>query len=130
MIRNVRGPRQHKRGFTLVEIMIVVAFIGLLAVLAVPGFIRARKRAQGNRIINDARVIDGAVDAWAMEFGKADGNDVNVTSAAQYTKTGYINPNDVLGNPYRIGPVGPTQVEISATTKAALSGVSLDWGIY
>ena len=47
--------RNNKAAFTLVEIMIVVAIIGLLAALAVPGFVKARKQSQGRRIVNDAR---------------------------------------------------------------------------
>jgi prepilin-type N-terminal cleavage/methylation domain-containing protein len=49
------------RGFTLIEIMIVVAFIALLAAIAVPGFLRARKRSQASLILNDLRKIDSAV---------------------------------------------------------------------
>ena len=58
---------QGRHGFTLVEIMIVVAIIALLASIAVPGFLRARKRSQASRIINDLRLIDGAVDMYAIE---------------------------------------------------------------
>ena len=56
---------QRRGGFTLVEIMIVVAIIALLAAIAVPGFLRARKRSQASRIINDLRLIDSAVDQYA-----------------------------------------------------------------
>ena len=52
----------NRGGFTLVEIMIVVAIIALLASIAVPGFLRARKRAQATHILNDLRIIDGAID--------------------------------------------------------------------
>ena len=52
--------RKHA-GFTLVEIMIVVAIIALLAAIAVPGFLRARKRSQASKILNDLRMIDAAV---------------------------------------------------------------------
>jgi len=53
---------KRRGGFTLVEIMIVVAIIALLAAIAVPGFLRARKRSQATRILNDLRMIDSAVD--------------------------------------------------------------------
>src|SRR6266436_344506 len=49
---------KKRGGFTLVEIMIVVAIIALLAAIAVPGFLRARKRSQATRILNDLRMID------------------------------------------------------------------------
>src|SRR5882757_9984740 len=56
-----------KAGFTLVEIMIVVAIIGLLAAIAIPNFVRARTSAQQNACINNLRQIDGAKQQWALE---------------------------------------------------------------
>ena len=64
---------KRRGGFTLVEIMIVVAIIALLAAIAVPGFLRARKRSQASKILNDLRLIDAAVDQYAIETNKASG---------------------------------------------------------
>ncbi|MGH7952611.1 MAG: type II secretion system protein [Limisphaerales bacterium] len=61
---------RKKAGFTLVEIMIVVAIIGLLAAIAIPNFVRARATAQANACINNLRQIDGAIQQWALENGK------------------------------------------------------------
>ncbi len=119
--------RRNKAAFTLVEIMIVVAIIGLLAALAIPGFVKARKQSQGRRIINDARQMDAAIDQWALEKGKKDGDTVTTSEAASYLKGPWKNV-DLLGNSFTISNVGSNQVQINATTKSALDGVGIDWG--
>ncbi len=58
-----------KKGFTLVEIMIVVAIIGLLAAIAIPSFMRARTRSQQNSCMNNLRQIDGGKEQYGMEWG-------------------------------------------------------------
>ncbi len=68
--------------------MIVVAIIALLASIAVPGFLRARKRSQASRIINDLRLIDNAVDMYAIENNKATGNSVPIAEWTKYMKIG------------------------------------------
>jgi prepilin-type N-terminal cleavage/methylation domain-containing protein len=94
---------KRRGGFTLVEIMIVVAIIALLAAIAVPGFLRARKRSQASRIINDLRLIDSAVDQYAIETNKKSGDSVLVTDWTNYLKKGtnlYVTGKDILGNDY------------------------------
>ena len=93
----------RRGGFTLVEIMIVVAIIALLAAIAVPGFLRARKRSQASRILNDLRMIDAAVDQYAIETNRATGNTVAVTDWTGYLKSGTILYNtgaDLFGDAY------------------------------
>ena len=63
----MRINKSGKGGFTLVEIMIVVAIIGLLAAIAIPNFVRARSTSQKNACINNLRQIDGAKQQWALE---------------------------------------------------------------
>jgi len=121
--------RKDSSAFTLVEIMIVVAIIGLLAALAIPGFVKARKQSQGRRILNDARQMDAAIDQWALETGQTDGNAINTTSAATYLKTSWKS-QDLLGNAYGVTVVGGTQMSVAAATKTALAGVGIDWGAY
>ena len=95
---------QTKRAaFTLVEIMIVVAIIALLAAIAVPGFLRARKRSQASKILNDLRMIDGAVDQYAIETGRKTGDVVNTTDWTNYVKKNTLLFNsgqDLYGDDY------------------------------
>jgi prepilin-type N-terminal cleavage/methylation domain-containing protein len=114
------------KGFTLVEIMIVVAIIALLAAIAVPGFLRARKRSQASRIINDLRLIDSAVDQYAIETNKTSGAPVAVTDWTNYLKKGtnlYVSGKDILNNDY-----GPQTVDslpsVPSASKTALSDVT------
>jgi prepilin-type N-terminal cleavage/methylation domain-containing protein len=100
---------KRRGGFTLVEIMIVVAIIALLAAIAVPGFLRARKRSQATKILNDLRMIDAAVDQYAIETNRGTGSVVAVTDWTSYLKSGtvlYNTGNDLFGNPY-----GPQKVD-------------------
>jgi prepilin-type N-terminal cleavage/methylation domain-containing protein len=128
-MRTLRTAQRTLQAFTLVEIMIVVAIIGLLAVLAIPAFIKARKQSVGRRIINDVRQMDAAIDQWALETGKKDGDTVVTTEASLYMKSPWRD-NDSTGNPFVLGHVGPTQIVISAATKTALNGAGVDWGGY
>ena len=94
---------KRRGGFTLVEIMIVVAIIALLAAIAVPGFLRARKRSQATKILNDLRLIDAAVDQYAIETNKAGGSIAAVKDWTAYLKPGtalYNTGADLFGHPY------------------------------
>jgi prepilin-type N-terminal cleavage/methylation domain-containing protein len=126
MKHNLVPPYRRSRGFTLVEIMIVVAIIAHLASIAVPGFLRARKRSQASRILNDLRLIDAAVDQYAIENNKASSSAVLVKDWTNYLKPGtglYNTGLDILGNPYGAQSVD-TIPKVPANTFKALSDVA------
>ena len=78
----------RKKGFTLVEIMIVVAIIGLLAAIAIPSFLKARENSRKNSCINNLRQIDGSKEQWALEEGGTNGSTVTWADIAPYLKSG------------------------------------------
>jgi prepilin-type N-terminal cleavage/methylation domain-containing protein len=84
----MRIKTNRKSGFTLVEIMIVVAIIGLLAAIAIPNFVKARTTAQKNSCINNLRQIDGAKEQWALEARLAEGTAAVDADINEYMKGG------------------------------------------
>ena len=106
--------------------MIVVAIIALLASIAVPGFLRARKRSQAVRILNDLRLLDSATDQYAIETNKLGGMNPVFSDLKAYVKKGgvlYNTGKDILGNDY-----GPFTVDslpkVPASSKSSLSDVA------
>ena len=118
---------KNRGGFTLVEIMIVVAIIALLAAIAVPNFLRARKRSQATRCLEDLRIIDSADDQYAIENNKSTGDAVAWTDVQNYLKTGSVLYNsggtDLFGNAY-VGFTVDSLPKLSSLTFSKLSDVA------
>ena len=105
----VKFRRKRAFAFTLVEIMIVVGVIALLAAIAVPGFMRDRKRTQAAQVKEDLRLIDAALNQYAIETGKRSGTPVGTADWTAYVKKDtrlYATGEDVLGNEF-----GPQTVD-------------------
>ena len=91
--------RYRNAGFTLVEIMIVIAIIGLLAAIAVPNFVKARTRSQKTVCIKNLQMIDGAKETWALEAKRGETDPVVNAEVNNYIKGG--EPNCPGGGTYR-----------------------------
>jgi hypothetical protein len=102
----------------------------LLVTVAFPAFIRGWNLSRARRIINDARQMDGAIDEWADEAKKLEGDEIDTVAAAGYLKGGSWQSADLLGNSYIIGWVGSNQIGIAPSTKSLLAGLNVDWGNY
>ena len=109
----------RKSGFTLVEIMIVVAIIGLLAAIAIPNFIKARTTSQMNACINNLRQIDGAIQQWALENKKDSTATPLFTDISGYLKNSVICPSGgtTFANSYTLATVAdkPVCKKVAAT---------------
>jgi len=118
---------RKSHAFTLVEIMIVVAIISLLAAIAVPNFLRARKRSQATRCLEDLRILDNAVDEYAIETNKTTGFNPSFADLKNYIKTGSdlysLGDNDLFGNSYGTYTVD-SPPKIATATFNALSDVA------
>jgi type II secretory pathway pseudopilin PulG len=106
--------------------MIVVAIIALLAAIAVPNFLRARKRSQATRVLEDLRMLDGAIDQYAIETNKTSGLNPTFADLKNYLKTGttlYTTGADIFGVAYANFTVDSIP-KVSTSTFNALSDVA------
>ena len=132
----LRKMNKRTGGFTLVEIMIVVAIVALLAVIAVPNFLRARKRSQASRILEELRLIDSAKDQYAIEYNKKGNTTVGWADVQLYLKPTSSLYNalgkDMFGGDYIIGTVdGSTAMAASTWDEFTALKLPTDfWGGY
>lgn len=114
--------RLNRKGFTLVEIMIVVAIIGLLAAIAIPNFVRARTRAQLSSCLANLKQIDGAKQVWAIDTGAAD----TATPAMGDLVPDYIRRNPtcpVGGTAAYTGTVGTVAAEPTCSSHGDMDAI-------
>jgi prepilin-type N-terminal cleavage/methylation domain-containing protein len=123
----IRKLNTSKAGFTLVEIMIVVAIIALLATIAVPSFLRARKRSQATKIVNDARIYEAAIDQWAIENNKVNSSTFDFSNVSDYIKASTelvrTSGRDILNNLFQVTSV-QNGVKVNGTSYTDLSDVT------
>jgi len=125
------NTQSRQAGFTLVEIMIVVAIIAVLASIAVPSALRARKRSQATSTLQTLRLLDSACDQWAIENGQSPGAAPGAPVLAGYIKVNsklYTDlkagsAKDALGNTITL-PVVDTPPVVPASTFSSLSDVA------
>jgi len=122
----LKSKISRRHGFSLIEIMIAVTLITLISAIAVPNLFRARKRSQATHILEDLRIIDNAIDQYAVE------NDKSPTAAVEWndlkpfikkgTRLAEGNSTDVLGN-YFIHGVIQDGVSISRASYENLQDI-------
>lgn len=110
----MNNMKQSSKGFTLVEIMIVVVIIGLLAAMAIPAFQKVRVASQDKAVLNNARQMAGAADQYYLENGATSADPSNLIGATNYVKA----LNTVAGETYPIGYTQGVTITIAGVANA------------
>lgn len=104
-VLKIKVSTENRLAFTLTELMIVIAIIGLLAGLALPNLAKARDTGRLNTIYDNLRCLEGAKDQWALDNNKATGTVVaDTTILKDYFRSGGI--KDVMKETYVPNPIG------------------------
>jgi len=115
----MNGARPRDSGFTLIEIMIVVAIIGLLAAIAFPNYAKARTTSQKNSCIDNLRQIDGAMQQYALEYKQAATASVSLNQVTPYLHNTPVCPagGTTIGDSYSVTTfdTAPTCVSLGGT---------------
>lgn len=96
----------RRKGFTLVEIMIVVLIIGILLAIAVPGFIQARQTSRKSACIHNLKSIENAKEQWAMDNKKNNGDSAAFTDIVGATLYLKATPSCPASGTYTVNPIG------------------------
>jgi type IV pilus assembly protein PilA len=108
--KSMNKRNSTSKGFTLVEIMIVVVIIGLLAAMAIPAFQKVRTSSQDKAVLNNARQLAAAADQYFLENGVS-----SVTQGALVGSTNYVKSlNLVASETYPSGFTQGITITISA----------------
>ena len=91
-------------GFTIVELMIVVAIIGVLLTIAIPNFVKTRDTSQLAAVYNNLRIIENAKDQWALEHRKGSGDVIDLPALSDFLKGGTI--QSIVHEVYEPNPIG------------------------
>ena len=122
--------RKDKGGFTLIEIMLVCAILALLSAIAIPEFLKARRRSQATVTLQELKKVQEGIDTWAVENAKADNDVVTWADVKEYVKGNTPlynrNGNDYIGHPFLFTSVG-SGVKMDEITRLYFSGINIDF---